>query len=210
MKDCSMGMIRGYLKTTTVRLDNRLTNRKSNTCSTGLCCKEGLENTVSVFPIYSGSRILYRNKNIRRRFRNYVGLNPQQAGALDEAHCINRICTQIEKNLLQLAPISNKLRQSLTQFKRDRYSLSSQIDFNHCDDLSNEVVDSELRSSVKVLLEHRPDAGNDFVRTLAVLDDTRNGGTRLIEIGGRVCHPTQGGSCISDHRAQRLVDLVSY
>ena len=61
--------------------------------------------------------------------------------------------------------------------------MSSQIDFDHCGDLSNEVVDAELGSSVNILLEHRPDPANDLVGTLTVLDDTREGGTRLIEIG---------------------------
>jgi hypothetical protein len=108
--------IRRYLKAPAVRLDNRLTNSKSNTRSAGLCCKEGLENLVPVFSIYSGSRILNGDQNMRGLLNN-IGLNPQQARATDQAHCFNRICTQIKKNLLQLASIGNKLRQSLTQVK---------------------------------------------------------------------------------------------
>jgi hypothetical protein len=109
MKDRPVRMVGRYLKTPTVRLDNRPTNSKSNTRSAGLCCKEGLENTVPVFPIYSGSRILDGDQNMRGLLNN-IGLNPQQACAINRAHCFNRICTQIKKNLLQLASIGNKLR----------------------------------------------------------------------------------------------------
>jgi hypothetical protein len=66
MKDRPVWMVGRYLKAPTVRLDDRPTNSKSNTHSAGLCRKEGLENTVSVFPIYSGSRILDGDQNVRR------------------------------------------------------------------------------------------------------------------------------------------------
>src|SRR5277367_588986 len=114
MKDRPVRIVGRYLKAPTVGLDNRLTNGKSDACSAGLCRKEGLENTVYIFPIYSGSRILNGDQYMRGLL-NDIGLNPQQACAVDRTHCFNRICTQIKKNLLQLASIGNTLRQSLTQ-----------------------------------------------------------------------------------------------
>jgi hypothetical protein len=117
MKDRPVKIVGGYVKAPTVGLDDRPTNGKSNSRSAGFCCKEGLENTVLVFHIYPGSRILKSDQNMLRLL-NDIGRNPQQACAIgDQAHRFDRIRTQIKKNLLQLAPIGNKPRESLTQFK---------------------------------------------------------------------------------------------
>ena len=96
-------------------LNDRPTNGKSYSSSSGLCRKERLEDTVLVFALYSNSRIFNGDQNTGRLL-NEIGTYPQHSRSIGNgAHRFDRIHNQIQKNLLQLASISKQLWESLAQ-----------------------------------------------------------------------------------------------
>ena len=58
--------------------------------------------------------------------------------------------------------------------------MSPQIDFNHCEYLSNEVVYIERYSSVNAFLEHRAETCNHRTHTSTVTGDSLKGDARLV------------------------------
>ena len=54
-------------------------------------------------------------------------------------HSFDRIYDQILKDLLQLASISEHLREFVVRLHRDRYAMSSQFDFSVCKRLPHEA-----------------------------------------------------------------------
>jgi len=104
-------------------LDDRPTDGKSYSGSSGLCCKERLEDKVLVLTLYSRTRVLNGDRN-PGRLLNDIGANPQHPRTIgDGAHRFNRVHNQIQKYLLQLASIGKQLWEAIAQLSCDRYSV---------------------------------------------------------------------------------------
>src|SRR5476651_1468673 len=113
MKDRPIGIVCRCPKTPTMRLDDRTTNSKSYPRTGGFCRKERLEDTVSVLTFNSCPKIFNGDQNAGRPL-DAIGRYPQPACTIaDRAHCFDRVHNQIQKNLLQLAPIGKQRWKSL-------------------------------------------------------------------------------------------------
>jgi hypothetical protein len=96
--------------------DDRPTNGKSYACSGGFRRKERLEDTVFVCPIYSCAGVFNGDQDTGRLL-NDIGPYPQLARSIDNGvHCLDRVHSQIQKHLLQLASICKQWWESLAQF----------------------------------------------------------------------------------------------
>jgi len=121
-------------------LDNRPANGKSDSGAGGLCGKERLENTVLVLIRYSHAGVFHGDHNIEGLWTD-IGLYSQHTGPIgDGAHRFDRVHNQIHKYLMQLASIGQQLWEVISQISCDRHSLIPQIEINHGEYLSDEVV----------------------------------------------------------------------
>ena len=123
LKDRPVRLVGRYPKAPTMGLDDRPTDGKSYSGSSGLCCKERLEDKVLVLTLYSRTRVLNGDRN-PGRLLNDIGANPQHPRTIgDGAHRFNRVHNQIQKYLLQLASIGKQLWEAIAQLSCDRYSV---------------------------------------------------------------------------------------
>jgi len=89
-------------------LDDRTADRKSYSGPGGFCRKERFEDTVLVFSIYSCPGVFYGDKDSGGPL-NDTGPYPQLPRTVgDRVHGFDRVHSQVQKNLLQLASIGQQ------------------------------------------------------------------------------------------------------
>jgi hypothetical protein len=149
-----------------VGFDDGPTNRKAHSHPVGFCRKERLENSLQVLRIYPGPEVFdgYQNAG------NIVNIGPYlyQASTFGGgAHCLRRIQDQVQKYLLYLDPIGHDFGEALGQFRRDGYTLSTQIGVDYGKNIPDELVQVYQLIFVTALFEHRADASDHLARALA-------------------------------------------
>ena len=105
LKNRPVRLVRGCLKASAVRFDDRPTNGKSYPHSFGFCREERLKDTLQVLTIYSCPGVFNGDHNSRRSLSE-IGAYPQQPRAIvDRVHRFDCICNQIQEHFFQLRAI---------------------------------------------------------------------------------------------------------
>src|SRR5258708_8465847 len=125
-------------------LDDRAADRQPHAHSSGFGGEEGVEDAVDVRWIESRTDIHDRDQHVARllELRN----NSQYPRPVhDRAHRLDAIHDKIKDNLLQLDTVAREGSDTVRELGLKRNILSSQLTAQQDEDLSDRVVDVELR-----------------------------------------------------------------